>query len=42
MTALFELLAARFPGLELAVPVEWLRLRGDLVTGGLRELPVSW
>jgi pentalenolactone synthase len=32
----------RLPALELAVPVEELRLRDDLLTGGLAELPVAW
>lgn len=32
----------RFPTLELAVPVEELRLRDEFVTGGLAALPVKW
>jgi cytochrome P450 len=32
----------RFPGLRLAVPVEELPYRDDLLTGGLKALPVAW
>jgi cytochrome P450 len=32
----------RFPTLELAVPIGELRLRDDIVTGGLAALPVTW
>jgi pentalenolactone synthase len=35
-------LAARFPGLRLAVDVEELRVRENTQTGGLVELPVTW
>jgi pentalenolactone synthase len=42
LQAVFTALPARFSGLELAVPVERLELRTDLLTGGLRSLPVRW
>jgi len=42
LTAVFERLCARFPGMRLAVPVEELRWRSHLLTGGLAELPVTW
>jgi pentalenolactone synthase len=32
----------RFPTLELAVPLDEVRLRDDIVTGGLAALPVTW
>jgi len=32
----------RFPTLDLAVPVDELRLRDEIVTGGLAALPVKW
>lgn len=32
----------RFPTMRLAVPVEELAVRGDVLTGGLVELPVVW
>jgi pentalenolactone synthase len=32
----------RFPNLELAVPLDEVRLRDDIVTGGLAALPVTW
>ncbi|HKF74598.1 MAG TPA: cytochrome P450 [Candidatus Dormibacteraeota bacterium] len=35
-------LVRQFPGLQLAVPVEELRQRDDLLTGGLASLPVRW
>jgi cytochrome P450 len=38
----FTALPIRLPTLHLAVPVEQLRLRTDLLTGGLTALPVSW
>jgi pentalenolactone synthase len=40
--AVFTALPQRFPTLELAVPLEELRLRDDLLTGGLTALPVTW
>jgi pentalenolactone synthase len=42
LQAVFAALPARFPDLELAVPFERLELRADLLTGGLRALPVRW
>lgn len=42
LRAVFERLIPRFPNLRLAVPVERLRIRDDLLTGGLEELPVTW
>ncbi|MQA01993.1 MAG: cytochrome P450 [Streptosporangiales bacterium] len=35
-------LVHRFPGMRLAVPVEELTLRHDVLTGGLTALPVTW
>lgn len=40
--AVVAALVARFPGLRLAVPVGELRVRGERLTGGLAELPVTW
>ncbi len=42
LTAVFERLFTRFPGLRLAVPVEELRWRTHLLTGGFAEVPVHW
>jgi pentalenolactone synthase len=42
MAAVVGQLAARFPGLRLAVDVEELRVRENTQTGGLVELPVTW
>ena len=42
LRAVFTALLRRFPTLELAVPVEELHLRDDLVTGGFTALPVTW
>ncbi|MGH3900140.1 MAG: cytochrome P450 [Pseudonocardiaceae bacterium] len=42
LQALFPALLDRFPTLRLAVPVESLRGRDELLTGGLVELPVTW
>jgi cytochrome P450 len=42
LQAVFAALPIRFPRLELAVPVDRLELRTDLLTGGLRTLPVRW
>lgn len=38
----FGQLLARFPEMRLAVPVDELRVRGDVLTGGLVQLPVTW
>lgn len=40
--AVFTALPRRFPALQLAVPLEELQLRTDVVIGGLAALPVSW
>jgi len=42
LQAVFARLIPRFPTLRLAVPLEHLRIRRDLLTGGLFELPVTW
>ncbi len=42
LQAVFERLVPRFPALRLAVPVDQLATRDDLLTGGLAELPVTW
>jgi cytochrome P450 len=42
LQSLFPALLNRFPTLRLAVPVESLRGRDELLTGGLVELPVTW
>ena len=42
LQALFGTLFRRFPTLRLAVPVEALRPRSHLLTGGLAALPVTW
>lgn len=42
LQSVFGRLFQRFPTLSLAVPVEQLRLRSELLTGGLAELPVTW
>jgi cytochrome P450 len=42
LQALFGMLPARFPTLRLAVPVEELRTKTNLIFGGLTELPVTW
>jgi pentalenolactone synthase len=38
----FGRLVPRFPEMTLAVPVEELRVRRDILTGGLETLPVTW
>lgn len=42
LQAVFGRLVSRFPIMRLAVPIEQLRIRADLLTGGLAELPVTW
>jgi cytochrome P450 len=42
LRAVFGALFERFRTLELAVPLDELKLRNDLLTGGLAELPVRW
>jgi pentalenolactone synthase len=38
----FGVLFQRFPTLRLAVPVEEIRTRSHLLTGGLEALSVTW
>jgi len=42
LNAVISQLASRFPTMRLAVDVEELRLRSDVLFGGLTELPVRW
>ncbi len=42
LRAVFSALPRRLPTLRLAVPMDQLRLRADLFTGGLTALPVTW
>jgi cytochrome P450 len=42
LTAVFERLPVRLPGLRLAVPTSQLRPRLHVVSGGLEEVPVTW
>lgn len=42
LQAVFARLVPRFPTLRLAVPLEHLRIRSNILTGGLFELPVTW
>jgi cytochrome P450 len=42
LQAVFTQLLVRFPRMRLAVPVQQLRVRSDVLTGGLTELPVEW
>jgi cytochrome P450 len=42
LQAVFARLVPRFPRLRLAVPMDRLRARTGLMTGGLVELPVTW
>jgi pentalenolactone synthase len=42
LQAVFARLFPRFPTLRLAVPLEQLRIRSHVLTGGLFELPVTW
>lgn len=39
---MFSQLIPRFPTMRLAVPVDELRVRTDVLTGGLISLPVVW
>jgi pentalenolactone synthase len=39
---MFEVLPHRFPTLRLAVPIQTLRTRTNVIFGGLTELPVTW
>jgi cytochrome P450 len=42
LQAVFARLVQRFPTLRLAVPMDQLHVRSDLLTGGLTTLPVTW
>jgi pentalenolactone synthase len=42
LQAVFARLFSRFPTLRLAVPMDQLVVRTDLLTGGLTRLPVAW
>ena len=42
LQAVFGTVFQRFPALTLAVPVESLRSRTNLLTGGIEHLPVTW
>jgi pentalenolactone synthase len=42
LQAVFGALPRRFPTLKLAVPMDEVQWRSDMVTGGLAALPVSW
>lgn len=42
LRTLFDSLVRRFPALHLMVPIEDLRPRSRLLTGGLQDLPVAW
>ncbi|WP_086667108.1 cytochrome P450 [Lentzea kentuckyensis] len=42
LQAVFSQLILRFPTMRLAVPVEDLTIRRDVLTGGLTALPVTW
>lgn len=42
LRAVFSQLTSSFPTMRLAVPVEELAVRTDVLTGGLVELPVRW
>jgi cytochrome P450 len=42
LQVVFRTLLPRFPTLQLAVAVEELRPRSQLLTGGVSELPVTW
>jgi pentalenolactone synthase len=42
LETVFARLVRRFPTLRLAVPMDQLSVRADLLTGGLTALPVTW
>jgi cytochrome P450 len=42
LQSVFGALFRRFPTLRLAVPVEEIRMKSHLLTGGLEALPVTW
>jgi pentalenolactone synthase len=42
LQAVFSALVPRFPTMRLAVPIDELTVRRDVLTGGVTELPVTW
>ncbi len=42
LQAVLTQLTTRFPKMRLAVDLAALRMRHDVLTGGLAELPVHW
>jgi pentalenolactone synthase len=42
LQTVFTQLLARFPTMQLAAPVQTLRVQSNKLTGGLIELPVTW
>ncbi len=42
LTEVFRALPARFPSLTLAVDRSEIEIRGNVLTGGIRALPVTW
>ncbi|MDX8034031.1 cytochrome P450 [Lentzea sp. BCCO 10_0856] len=42
LQAVFSQLIPRFPTMRLAIPVESLSVRREMLTGGLTALPVMW
>jgi cytochrome P450 len=42
LQTVFARLIPRFPALRLAVPLDRVQVRSDLLTGGVTELPVTW
>ncbi len=42
LQAVFARLVPRFPAMRLAVPLDRVQVRSDLLTGGVTELPVTW
>lgn len=42
LEAVFSRIFQKFPGLRLAVPVDQLQVRREVLTGGIKALPVEW
>ena len=42
LQAVFARLLPRFPSMRLAVPLDHIEVRSDLLTGGVTALPVTW
>jgi cytochrome P450 len=42
LAAVFSRLIPRLPSLRLAVPLDHIKIRSDLLTGGVTTLPVTW